>query len=76
MAVMEHERYVKAKIEAGWTWGPESDSAKKVNKSLVPWEELPQEERKKDHDLVSGIPEIMARAGYAIARLRGQATAG
>ena len=76
MAVMEHERYLKAKIEAGWTWGPESDSAKKVNKALVPWEELPQEERKKDHDLVSGIPEIVARAGYTIARLRGQATAG
>jgi len=74
MAVMEHERYVKANIESGWTWGPESDSAKKINKTLVPWEELPQEERKKDHDLVSGIPEIVARAGYTIARLRGQAT--
>jgi len=36
--------------------------------------ELPEEEREKDRDLVHGIPRILARAGYAIVKLREEST--
>ena len=35
-------------------------------------EELPPAEKKKDYDLVRGIPRILAKAGYAVVRLRRQ----
>ncbi len=36
--------------------------------------ELPEEEKEKDRDLVHGIPRILARAGYAIVKLREEST--
>lgn len=33
-------------------------------------EELPEEQKEKDRDLVRGIPKILARAGYAVVKLR------
>ena len=43
--------------------------SKKRHKLLVPWEELPAEEKEKDYVFVKGIPQILAKAGYTIVRL-------
>jgi hypothetical protein len=71
LAKMEHDRWMKAKLEAGWRYAPETDKAAKLHKCLVPWDKLPDEEKEKDRDLVRGIPQILARAGYAILQSRG-----
>jgi len=68
LAVTEHERYVRDMLERGWRPGPETDRARRINATLVPWPELPEAEREKDRALVRGIPSILARAGYTIAR--------
>ena len=68
LAEAEHERWMQSKLDDGWTYAPETDMAKKVHKVLVPWDNLPEEEKEKDRDLVRGIPEILARAGYAIVK--------
>jgi hypothetical protein len=92
LAEMEHNRWMKAKIEGGWRYAPERDDARKLQPALLPWhklseeerarlfspaeaaaigtEELSEEDKEKDRDLVRGIPEILARAGYAIVKLR------
>ena len=44
----------------------ETDKPRKLHKSLVPWDQLPQEEKDKDHDLVRGIPRVLAKAGFAV----------
>ena len=65
----EHARWMQAKIEAGWQYGPEKDGEKKLHPDLLPWDELPEEEKEKDRVVVWAIPRILARAGYTIVRL-------
>ena len=47
-AVMEHNRYVNQKLNAGWTFGELRSNAARTNPFLVPWEELPVEQRDKE----------------------------
>lgn len=70
LAEMEHERYMQQKLAAGWKYGPKTDKSKKVNSTLVDWKQLPEVEKEKDRTLVRGIPVILARAGYAIEKLK------
>jgi hypothetical protein len=69
LAEAEHERWMLSKLEDGWTFAPKTEKMKKLHKYLVPWEKLPEEEKEKDRDMVRGIPEILARAGYAIIKV-------
>ena len=69
LAVVEHERFVGDMLERGWKVGPETDKARRVNATLIPWAELAEPQREKDRTLVRGIPAILARAGYTIARI-------
>jgi hypothetical protein len=68
LAEAEHERWMQAKLDAGWIYGPKTDFKKKTNHCLVPWQKLPEEEKIKDRELVRGIPDILARAGYTIVK--------
>jgi hypothetical protein len=54
----EHERYVQAKVEAGWRWGPETDAKAKLHKSLLPWRQQSDEERARRYS-----PTIAAAMG-------------
>ena len=42
---MEHLRWMKAKIEAGWRWAPETDKPNQLHKDILPWRKLTDEER-------------------------------
>jgi hypothetical protein len=37
----------------------------------VPWEKPPEDEKEKDRDKVRGIPEVLAKAGYAVVKTNG-----
>jgi hypothetical protein len=41
-----------------------------TNLSLTAWADLPDSEKDKDLDLVRGIPDILAQAGYTISPSR------
>jgi hypothetical protein len=60
----------------GWrrTDGPK-DPASLRHPLLVPWEELPESERDKDREPVREIPEMLARAGLRVYRMRRRAPA-
>ncbi len=45
LAEMEHERWVKTKVAAGWRWAPETEKDKKLHKDLLPWHKISDEER-------------------------------
>jgi len=66
LSKMEHERWMEAKINAGWQYAPKTDKAKKLHKAILPWEKLPKREKDKDRIMVRGIPRILAKAGYAV----------
>lgn len=44
-----HERWCEAKLRDGWTLGAVKDAEAKTHPCLVPYGELPEEQRRKDH---------------------------
>lgn len=44
-----HEGWLKHKTEEGWTYGEVKDEFKKTHPCMKPYNELPQEQRLKDH---------------------------
>lgn len=74
LAEMEHERWMQAKLEAGWQYATKTDKEKRLNAALLPWDELAEEEKEKDRTLVRAIPRILAKAGYTVVQLRGKET--
>jgi hypothetical protein len=65
LAEMEHGRWVVERLEDGWTPG-ESNDEKMTRPQLVPWRELPEEEKEKDYDTIRMLPEKLAAAGLQI----------
>lgn len=43
-----HECWMREKSENGWTWGPEKNPETKEHPCMVPYSELPAEQRTKD----------------------------
>lgn len=55
-----HENWVRFKVANGWVWGEEKDERKKTHPLLVPYSELPPEQRVKDYrSLLEGAAEIL-----------------
>lgn len=44
-----HESWLKEKAETGWKYGPVKDPERKEHPCFVPYEQLPVEQRAKDH---------------------------
>jgi CheY-like chemotaxis protein len=68
LARMEHERWMRDKIRDGWRYGPTRNDAAKIHPLLIPWEELPEEERDKDRNPMRELPQMLARVGLEIQR--------
>jgi hypothetical protein len=71
LAEREHERWMQVKLDDGWKYAKKGNKDKKLNQCLVPWSELPEEEKEKDRDMVRGIPRMLARGGYAVVKTHG-----
>lgn len=59
----QHDQWMATRIADGWTWGPETDRAKKINSALVPYDQLPEWQRVKDEVFQGAV-----RAGAEIVR--------
>jgi hypothetical protein len=44
----QHDAWMKDKLDQGWKYGPVKDAVKKEHPCLVPFEQLPPEQRAKD----------------------------
>jgi hypothetical protein len=64
----EHKRWLKQKIVSGWKYAPETDTAKKLHKDMVPWEQLSEAAKDKDRLVIRGIPKILKKAGYVMGK--------
>jgi hypothetical protein len=69
MAIAEHDRWSHDMIKDGWrlTQGPKN-SAEKHHPDLIPWEALSEEARDKDREAITGLPGILASAGFEMVR--------
>jgi hypothetical protein len=57
-----HENWATEKLLDGWVYGPVKDVNKKTHPCLVPYNELPSEQRAKDHlfvNMVSVLSKIL-----------------
>lgn len=66
LAEAAHKVWMEGKIRDGWTYGPVTVKDKKIHNCLVPYDELSEEDKESDRDMVRGIPRILAAAGYKI----------
>ncbi len=72
LAELEHERWCREREEAGWRHAPgPKNIEEKTSPDLVPWAELGEEAREKDHGAVRALPDLLAEAGYQICRTQG-----
>jgi hypothetical protein len=44
LAELEHTRWTKAKIAAGWRWAPQTKKDTSLHQDLLPWHRLSDEE--------------------------------
>lgn len=70
MAEAEHERWNDLKRVQGYTYAPgKKDDVAKTHPCLLPWSDLPENEKDKDRDTVKAIPTFLESVGYEIFRL-------
>ena len=69
LSKMEHERWCEERKYQGWSYsfGPK-DIKNKTSPYLVSWEELPEEIKEYDRNVIKGIPTFLARTGFQIYR--------
>ena len=66
MAKNVHEVWAQTRIEQGWTYGAERNDALKHHPCLVPYEELPEEERVYDRNTAIGTLKLITKLGFKI----------
>ncbi|MBR5674000.1 MAG: Ryanodine receptor Ryr [Muribaculaceae bacterium] len=63
-----HEVWASSRIAQGWTWGPVRSDEFKTHPSLVPYEELPEEEKQYDRDTAVGTLKLIMKLGFNISK--------
>lgn len=63
-----HEVYVQQRLSEGWTYGPRRDDETKQNPTLVPYEDLPEEEKEYDRRTALETLKALLALGYRVAR--------
>ena len=68
LSIFEHKRWCEERLNNGWKWGEETIKPKKIHKSLVEWEELPESEKEKDRNSIRAIPRILKTIGMKVVK--------
>ena len=63
-----HEVWAETRISQGWTYGEERNDAEKKHPCLVPYEELPEEEKEYDRNTSIETIKLILKLGFKISR--------
>lgn len=66
MAKNVHEVWAQTRISQGWTYGTERNDELKQHPCLVPYEDLPEEEREYDRNTAISTLKFIVANGYKI----------
>lgn len=66
MAKNVHEVWSETRIAQGWRYGEKRDDALKTHPCLVPYEELPEEEKVYDRNTSLGTLKLIMKLGFKI----------
>ena len=61
-----HEVWAQNRMAEGWTYGPVRDDALRKTPCLVPYEDLPEEEKAYDRNTAFGTLRYIISLGYKI----------
>ena len=63
-----HEVWAWSRVSQGWTWGPKRDDDLKTHPSLIPYDELPEEEKQYDRNTAVGTLKLIQKLGFKISK--------
>ena len=66
MAKNVHEVWAETRIKQGWTYGAERNDERKTHPCLVPYEELPEEEKTYDRNTAVETLKLIMKLGFSI----------
>ena len=66
MAKNVHEVWAETRIKQGWTYGAERNDERKTHPCLVPYEELPEEEKDYDRNTAVETLKLIMKLGFSI----------
>ena len=63
-----HEVWAWSRVSQGWTWGPKRDDDLKTHPSLIPYDELSEEEKQYDRNTAVGTLKLIQKLGFKISK--------
>lgn len=69
LSQLEHQRWMRERIDAGWTYGQSRNNRRKIHPDLRDWADLSEQVRNKDRDAIRALPATLHDAGFQILRL-------
>ncbi len=64
-----HEVWAETRIKQGWTYGERRNDELKTHPCLVPYNELPEEEKEYDRNTSIGTLKLIMKLGFEIRRI-------
>ena len=68
MAKNVHDVWAETRIQQGWKYGEQRNDEFKTHPCLVPYEELPEEEKEYDRNTSIGTLKLILKLGFKISR--------
>ena len=68
MAENVHEVWARTRMEQGWSYGPERNDEKKQHPCMVPYKELPEEEKVYDRNTSQETLRFILAQGFRIVK--------
>ena len=66
MAENVHDVWAKTRMDQGWTYGPERNDAERKHPCLVPYDQLPEEEKVYDRNTSIGTLKFIVSNRFEI----------
>lgn len=64
LSEIEHRRWMAERFMDGWRYGPQRDNSRKIHHLLIPYDQLSDEEKQKDKDMILNIRNLVASPGW------------
>lgn len=63
-----HDVWAETRISQGWKYGKKRDDEKKTHPCLVPYDELPEEEKEYDRKTSIGTLKLIMKLGFKVSK--------
>lgn len=63
-----HEVWAETRLSQGWTYGEQRNDERKTHPCLIPYEQLPEEEKEYDRHTSIGTLKLIMKLGFKISK--------